>query len=165
MVHPYTSCNQSTSKGELEPGKLWSWTQTLSFPLEQFSIAVKIKTHLCNLTYGTDDPVYKTEADHGHGETCGCQGEVGRKWDGWRVWGWGMQTVTFGMNWQWVPIGQHRELHNRNWKYCKSTIIKIICYVIVWGCDTDFLLFFSILNTLMIFLKCKTLNDYKILFL
>ena len=43
----------------------------------------------------------------------GCQGEVGRKWDGWRVWGWWMQTATFERNGQWVPIVQHRELYNR----------------------------------------------------
>ena len=34
--------------------------------------------YLCNLKYGTDDPVYKTETDHSHGEqTCGCQGKEG----------------------------------------------------------------------------------------
>ena len=28
-----------------------------------------------NLKHGTDDPIYKTETDHRHGEqTCGCQG-------------------------------------------------------------------------------------------
>ena len=30
-------------------------------------------------------------------QTCGCQGERGRKWDGWGVWGWQMQTATFRM--------------------------------------------------------------------
>ena len=30
---------------------------------------------LWNLKYGTNDPIYKTEMDHGQGEkTCGCQG-------------------------------------------------------------------------------------------
>ena len=33
---------------------------------------------MCNLKYGTDDPSYKTEADHDHREqTCGCRGEKG----------------------------------------------------------------------------------------
>ena len=30
------------------------------------------------LKYGTSDPIYKTETDHGQGEqTCGCHGEEG----------------------------------------------------------------------------------------
>ena len=33
-----------------------------------------------------------------------------REWDGRGVWGWCMQTVTFGMDGKWVPIVQHREL-------------------------------------------------------
>ena len=41
---------------------------------------------MCNLKYGTSDPIYKTETDCGHGEqTCGCQeGWVGRgvEWTG-----------------------------------------------------------------------------------
>ena len=29
-----------------------------------------------NLKYDTNDPIYKTETDHGHGEqTCDCQGK------------------------------------------------------------------------------------------
>ena len=33
-----------------------------------------------NLKYGTNDLIFKTEADHGHGElTCVCQGEEGRR--------------------------------------------------------------------------------------
>ena len=39
--------------------------------------------------YCTDDPIYKTETDHGHGEqTCGCQQGGRRKWDEWGVQGW-----------------------------------------------------------------------------
>jgi len=46
-------------------------------------------TYICNLKYGTHDPIYKTEKDHGHGEkTSVCQEERGREEDGWRVWGW-----------------------------------------------------------------------------
>ena len=34
-------------------------------------------------------PIYKTEADHEHGEqTCGCQGGRGREWDEQGGWGW-----------------------------------------------------------------------------
>ena len=30
-------------------------------------------TCMWNLKYGTNDPIYKIESDHGHGEqTCGC---------------------------------------------------------------------------------------------
>ena len=34
----------------------------------------------------------------------------GREWDGQAVWGLGMQTVTSGMDGQWGPTVQHREL-------------------------------------------------------
>ena len=55
-----------------------------------------------NLKYGTNDPIYKTEADHRHGEqTCGSQRQRGREWDGQGIWGWYMQTVTFGIHKQW----------------------------------------------------------------
>ena len=40
----------------------------------------------------------------------GSQQGGGREWDGWGVWGFGMQTVTFGMDGQWDPTIQHREL-------------------------------------------------------
>ena len=34
--------------------------------------------YMWNLKYGTNDPTYKTETDHGHGEqTCVCQGGGG----------------------------------------------------------------------------------------
>ena len=69
---------------------------------------------MCNLKYGTDDPIYKTETNHGQREqTCGSRGGEG----GWReeiggpaVWGFWMQTVVFGMDGQWGPTIQHREL-------------------------------------------------------
>ena len=36
-------------------------------------------THLRNLKYGTDDPIYKTETDHSQGEqTCGSRGKGGQ---------------------------------------------------------------------------------------
>ena len=34
----------------------------------------------------------------------------GEEWDGWRVCGWWIQTVTFGTNGQWAPNVQHMEL-------------------------------------------------------
>ena len=33
-----------------------------------------------------------------------------REWDGWGVWGWWIQTVTVGVDGQWTPAVQHREL-------------------------------------------------------
>ena len=68
-------------------------------------------TSTWNLRYGTDDPIYKPEIHHGHGQqTCGCQRGGQREWDGWGVWGWRRQTVTSGMDGQWGPTAQHREL-------------------------------------------------------
>ena len=41
-----------------------------------------------NLKCGTDEPITKQKQTHRHGEqTCGCQGVVGREWDGLGVWG------------------------------------------------------------------------------
>ena len=46
-------------------------------------------TYLWNLQYGTNDPTYKTETDHGHGEqTYVCQDREEREEDGQGVWGW-----------------------------------------------------------------------------
>ena len=40
-----------------------------------------------NLKYSINEPIYKVETDHCHGEeTCGCWGQR-REWDGWGVWG------------------------------------------------------------------------------
>ena len=81
--------------------------------LERTSVQLKEEVH-------TDDPSYKTETDHRHGEQiCGCQGREGRVWDGWGVLGWQMQTVTFGMDGQWGPTVQHREL----------CVIGSLCYI------------------------------------
>ena len=53
---------------------------------------------MCRI-YGSNDPIYKTETVHGHGEqTCVCQGKGGEKETGWGVWGWLMQTITFRMD-------------------------------------------------------------------
>ena len=66
--------------------------------------------------YGTNDPIYKTKTDHGHGEqTCGCQGEregIGKD----REFGIGRcKLLTFRMDKQWCPIVQHRELYSISW--------------------------------------------------
>ena len=38
-----------------------------------------------NLKYGKNNPIYKTEIDHDHGEqTCICQGGGGREWALWK---------------------------------------------------------------------------------
>ena len=62
------------------------------------------------IKYGTDDPIYKTERDHGQGEqTCGSQEEAGESGMD-RVQGFWMQTLKFGMDRQWGSNVQHREL-------------------------------------------------------
>ena len=64
-----------------------------------------------NLTYGTDDPVFKEETDNGQGEqTCGSQGGSKMGWGGWAVWAFYMQTLIFGMDGQWGPTVQHRKM-------------------------------------------------------
>ena len=41
----------------------------------------------------------------------GVPGGKRRDWDGWAFWGfWGIQTVIFGMDGQWDPTVQHREM-------------------------------------------------------
>ena len=47
-----------------------------------------ISLNMWNLKYGTDDPIYKTETNHGQGEqTCDSQWGGGGEWDGRAVWG------------------------------------------------------------------------------
>ena len=59
------------------------------------------------------------QTDHGQGkQTCGFYGGGGWQWDGWEVWGFSMQTVIIGMDGQWGPTVQHREL-------CE---IRSLCY-------------------------------------
>ena len=53
----------------------------------------------------------KTETDHDQEEqTWGSQGKRGREWDGRYFGGLGMQTVTSGLDGQWGPTVQHREM-------------------------------------------------------
>ena len=43
--------------------------------------------------------IKQKNTDHSQGEqTYGFQGRGGREWRGWAVWGFRMQTVTFGMD-------------------------------------------------------------------
>ena len=64
-----------------------------------------------NLRYSTNDPISKTEPDHSQGkQTCGSQDGGWREWNEWAVWNFWMQTVTFGMDGQWGPTAQHKEL-------------------------------------------------------
>ena len=45
--------------------------------------------YMWSLKYGTNEPVYKTEADSQTQRTdSGCQGGAGMEGDGLRVWGW-----------------------------------------------------------------------------
>ena len=39
----------------------------------------------------------------------------GKKWDGRRILGWWMQTVTFRVDKQWGPTVQHRESYPISW--------------------------------------------------
>ena len=49
-----------------------------------------------NLKYGTSDPIYKTEADHGHGaQSCVFQWGGEREEHGQGVWDWELQSITF----------------------------------------------------------------------
>ena len=60
-----------------------------------------------------------------------------REWDGWGAWGWWMQTVMFGMDGQWGPTVQHRQLCVTGSLCCATeveetlqinyTLIKKIC--------------------------------------
>ena len=97
-----------------------TWMQLELLILSEVSQKEKDKYHMIspmwNLKYGTNDPIYKTETDHGHGEqACGCQWGVRKEWDGWGVWGWWMQTVTFGMDRQCGLTVQERELCLISW--------------------------------------------------
>ena len=82
---------------------------------------------------------------HGHRvQTCGCQGGRGREWDGWAVWGWKMQTITFRMGNQWSPTIQNKELYPISWDrtwwkivwekecVCVYIYIHVCLYMHVW---------------------------------
>ena len=83
------------------------------------------------IQYGTDDPTYKKEKDHGKGEqTCGCQGErAGSGMDGqfgvlegfyiWNVWARGSLLYSSG---KCVSLG-HFAVKKKLNKHCKSAIL------------------------------------------
>ena len=70
-----------------------------------------------NLKRGTNDPIYKTETDHGQREqNCSSAGAGAAGGGvGWTVWGWQTQAVTFGMDKTWGCAVQHRELCPISW--------------------------------------------------
>ena len=54
----------------------------------------------------------KQQQNHRNKEqTVIASGEGGRKWDGWGVWGWQVQIITFRMDKQGDPAVQHKELY------------------------------------------------------
>ena len=58
----------------------------------------------------------KQKQTHRHREqTCICQGGWEREGDGWGVWGWWIQTITFRTDGWWGPITQHRVLWTVSW--------------------------------------------------
>ena len=65
---------------------------------------------MCNLKYGINDPIYKTETDQIRKADLWLLGGGVREWDGVGVWGQRMLTVTSGMDKQWVPTVQNWEL-------------------------------------------------------
>ena len=72
--------------------------------LSEVSQKEKDKCHTVLLTFGIQDMAQmnlsiKQKQTHKHREqTCGCQGGKEREWDGWGVWGWQMQMITFRMD-------------------------------------------------------------------
>ena len=80
----------------------------MSFATTRIQLEIVILTHKQKDKYQydiiymwnlTNKPLYKTETDSEKTEqTCDCQGGGGgREWDGMRVWGQWMQTITFRM--------------------------------------------------------------------
>ena len=67
-------------------------------------MAKRLISHMWNLKYGTDDPIYETEIITDMESSLVVA-------SGQEVWGWWMKTVTFGMDGKWGPTIQHRELH------------------------------------------------------
>ena len=63
--------------------------------------------YMWNLKYSTNDPIYQTETDKGHGsKRVVAKGEGGRLVDA---------TLTFGMDKQQGPTVPHRELYPISW--------------------------------------------------
>ena len=62
----------------------------------------------CLLVWG--NKVALDEKKQKEEQTGSYQGEKGREWDRWAFGGFWMQTVIFGMDGQWDPTVQHREM-------------------------------------------------------
>ena len=78
--------------------------------------------YLCNLKYGTDDPIYKRETDHGQGQHTlvpgvgvvgwmGCLGFLDANFYIWSGWAMGPYCTAWGTVCDWVTL-----VYNRNWK-------------------------------------------------
>ena len=67
-------------------------------------------TYMWNLKYVTNDPIYKTNRSWIRRADLWLPGGGEKEWDGWGVWGWWIQTVTFGIDGQWGSTVHHREL-------------------------------------------------------
>ena len=81
MVHIYNGILLSHKKDKLMPFAA-TWMEIEILILSEVTRNKKTNTiwyHLfVEIKYGTDDPIYKTERDHGQGEqTCGSQEEAG----------------------------------------------------------------------------------------
>ena len=69
-----------------------------------------------NLKHGTNDPIYKTETDHGHGEqTCGCwerkeEGGMDEEFGASRCKPLHLEWIS-----NWGLTVQHRELYSISW--------------------------------------------------
>ena len=78
-----------------------TWMQLEILILSEISEIPYDITYMQNLKYGTNDPIYKTETDQGHGDqTRICQGAgMGGSGMDWEFGvGWQMQTTTFRMD-------------------------------------------------------------------
>ena len=68
-----------------------TWIQLEIIVLGETSQKEKDKHHMLShhmqLNYYTNEPVYRKRLTDMENRPCGCQGEGGREWDGWGVWG------------------------------------------------------------------------------
>ena len=65
----------------------------------------------CMKSVNTYEPMYKTETYRHREQAYVCKGRERRKWDGWGVWGWQMQTIPFRMDKQGGSPVQRKELY------------------------------------------------------
>ena len=112
------------------------WTELEILTLSKVSQKEKYKYHmiplqLWNLKYGTDDPIYKTETDHGQGrQTCGLWGGEGREWNGWGIWEFSGCQMLY-LEWSGNGVPQYRKLcmtghcaaQKKLKEHCESTLL------------------------------------------